>query len=231
MQAYFQFLFASYTRCNWYYFKIHPTPIHIQTKTQTKIFALFFSLFSFFREEAHWRNERIRGRRGVCVCVCVLREIESRPGLNWGMESRAVQQRQQGQGGALRRCTLSRSIALATILSLSLNEQCRHDWRIQTSRRRSGRLVSRNNNYTMDLRTWDIRCQTGPGSWVLALVSISYWYYDFFFFFFKESRAFNSFPFLFLIRTLSTLSKNSWFASQTKIKLFSFFKLFYVLHV
>lgn len=60
------------------------------------------------------------------MCACVLREIESRPGLNWGMESRAVQQR-QGQGGALRRCTLPRSIALATILSLSLNEQCRHD--------------------------------------------------------------------------------------------------------
>ena len=56
------------------------------------------------------------------------------PVLNWAMESRAVQQRRQGQGSALHRCTLSRSIALATILSLSLNEQCRHDWRIQTSR-------------------------------------------------------------------------------------------------
>lgn len=127
----------------------------------------------------------------MCVCVCVLREIESRPGLNWGMESRAVQQR-QGQGGALRRCTLSRSIALATILSLSLNEQCRHDWRIQTSRRRSGRLVSRNNNYTMDLRSWDIRCQIqDQDREFLRYLSISYWYYFFFFFQRKSVPFFN----------------------------------------
>lgn len=159
------------------------------------------------------------------MCVCVLREIESRPGLNWGMESRAVQQR-QGQGGALRRCTLSRSIALATILSLSLNEQCRHDWRIQTSRRRSGRLVSRNNNYTMDLRSWDIRCQIqDQDREFLRYLSISYWYY-FFFFFFKEKAC------LFLIRNLSIFSKNSrWARVLNKDKIVSFFKLFYILNV
>lgn len=39
----------------------HLIPIHVQTK---KSFPCFFFLF---REEAHWRNERIRGEEYVCV--------------------------------------------------------------------------------------------------------------------------------------------------------------------
>lgn len=168
-----------------------PNPHSNKNFPQTKIFPLFFSFFFFERRSTLKKRKDKREERSVCVCVCVLREIESRPGLNWGMESRAVQQR-QGQGGALRRCTLSRSIALATILSLSLNEQCRHDWRIQTSRRRSGRLVSRNNNYTMDLRSWDIRCQIqDQDREFLRYLSISYWYYFFFFFQGKSVPFFN----------------------------------------